>query len=581
MTSIGAALRAEYPESNATIRPEVVPLTDTVVGNARKTLYTMLGAVGFVLLIACANIANLLLIRASTRETEMALRTALGAGRARIIRQLITESVLLSIGGAIIGGILAVWAVDLVRVLSPNGLPRIDDIAIDARVLAFTASLAVVTGVLFGLVPAIYAARPELSQMLRDSGRSSSARRSSNRARSALVVAEVGLAVVLLVGAGLLIRSYVKLMQVDPGFHPERVTSFSVSLPGLKYRYDRDRNRFADAVIDSLEQLPGTRAVAVALSRPMQDVGMRTSFDIDGQPKAGPNERLLAAVRPVSADYFRALGIPLLRGRAFTRSEERFGPPPAIVVSQAFAKKYFPNENAIGRHITLGISHDTAEDNETAVTSRGEIVGIVGDVKQRQLQEEPYPAVYLPHGTFPESDMSFLVRSDADPSTIVTAIRRRVSTIDREMPVYDIETMGDAISGSLTTPRFYTVLLGGFAGLALLLAALGIYGVVSYGVAQRVRELGIRIALGATDERILKLVLGQGLALVVTGLVVGVGGAAVLMRLLASLLFGVDPRDGATFTIVVFVLAAVAVLASYLPARRASRVDPVIAMRAG
>ncbi len=579
MKGIGAALQAEYPESNATIRPVVEPLIDTMVGNARTMLYTMLGAVGFVLLIACANIANLLLIRASTRETEMAVRTALGAGRGRIMSQLITESVLLSVVGALIGGTVAAWLIDVVKAFSPRGLPRIGEIAIDGRVLAFTAGLAMLTGFLFGLVPALYTARPELSQMLRDSGRSSSARRSTNRVRSMLVVAELGLAVVLLVGAGLLIRSYVKLMHVDPGFQPEHVLTFNVSLPSAKYRYDRDRNRFTDAVIDSIEHLPGTRAAAVALSRPMQNVGMRTSFDIDGRPKAGPTARLLTAVLPVSSGYFQALGIPLLRGRYFTRDEDRFGLPPVVVVSEAFVKKYFPNEDALGKSITLGISHDTAEDNKTSVTSRGEIVGIVRDVKQRQLREEPYPAVYLPHGTFPESDMSFIVRSSADLSTLTGAIRRRVSAIDPEMPVYEVETMTGAISGSLTEPRFFTFLLGGFAGLALLLAALGIYGVISYGVAQRTRELGIRIALGATNERILRLVLGQGIALIVVGLIAGVGGAVVLVRLLASVLYGVDPRDLATFIIVPIVLAGVGVLASYLPARRASRVDPVIAMR--
>jgi putative ABC transport system permease protein len=580
LQSIGAALTAEYPESNATIKPVTQPLMDTLVGNARTGLYTMLGAVGFVLLIACANIANLLLIRASTRETEMALRTALGAGRGRIMRQLITESVLLSIGGAMIGGALAAWSVDLVKALSPSGLPRINDITIDGRVLAFTAGLAILTGVIFGLVPALYTARPELAQMLRDSGRSSSARRSSNRARSLFVIAEVGLAVVLLVGAGLMIRSYVKLIQVDPGFRPEHVVTFTVSLPELKYRFDRDRNRFVSSVLDAVNQMPGTQASGVAMSRPMQTIGMRTTFDIDGRPKAAPNARLLADLRPVSSDYFRALGIQLVKGRFFTKAEDGWGPPPAVVVSEQFAKKYFPDGDALGKHITLGVSHDTAEDNKTGVTSRGEIVGIVRDVKQRRLSEQPSPAVYLPHGTFPQSDLSFVVRSDAELSTLTAAIRRRVAEIDPEMPIYDMETMSSAISASLTQPRFYTVLLGGFAGLALLLAALGIYGVISYGVAQRVRELGIRIALGATNDRILKLVLGQGLGLVAVGLVFGIVGAIMLMHLLASLLFGVQPRDLLTFTTVPVLLAGVALIASYLPARKAARVDPVVAMRA-
>jgi predicted permease len=578
LRSISEALAKEFPESNTTIRANVLPLGDVVVGNARATLLTMLGAVGFVLLIACANVANLLLIRASTRETEMALRTALGAGRTRIVRQLITESLILSVGGAMLGTAVAMWAVDLVVALGPRGLPRVSEIAVDGRVLAFTAGVSVLTGLLFGMVPALYAARPELAQMLRDSGRSSSARRATGRARSFLVITEVSLAVVLLVGSGLLIRSYVKLLEVDPGFRPEHVTTFSVSVPALKYPYDRDRNRFAAEVIASLRQLPGSQNAAVAFARPMQNIGMRTSFEVEGRPPAGPEARLLTAVRPVSSGYFATLGIPIVKGRAFTAAEEHFGPPPVVVVSEEFAKKYFPNGDAIGKHITLGIDHDTAQDN-TPVTSKGEIVGVVPDVKQNTLKEVAMPALYLPHGTFPQSDMSFVVRSNADVTTLASAIRRQLAQVDAQMPIYDLETMDDAISGSVAQPRFYMGLLSGFAGLALLLAALGIYGVISYGVSQRVRELGIRIALGATNERILKLVLGQGLGLVAVGVVVGVAASVLLTRVLGSMLYGVTATDLPTLLLVPLTLAATAAVASYLPARRAAQVDPVIAMR--
>jgi predicted permease len=580
MLSISEALRQEYPESNATVRAAVVPLEDTIVGGARGTLYTMLGAVGFVLLIACANIANLLLIRASTRESEMALRTALGAGRGRIMRQLITESVLLAVAGAAIGAAIAAWGVDFVVTFAPRGLPRATDIAIDGRPLAFTAGLALFTGVLFGLVPALYAARPELAQMLRDSGRSASARRASGRARASLVVVEVALSVILLVGAGLLIRSYMRLMAIDPGFRPEHVISFNVNVPDLKYPFDRDKNRFADRVVDALRQLPGTQAVAVSLTRPMQEAGMRTSFDIEGRPAAPANARLVAAVRPVTADYFSVLGIPLRAGRLFTRAEDGFGPPPVVVVSEAFVQKYFPNESPIGKRITLGLSHDTAEVGKTSVAPKGEIVGVVADVKQNTLRESPYPAVYLPQRTFPLNAMSFVIRSTAEPSTIAAEIRRRVADVDAELPIYDLETMTDAISGSIAQPRFYTSLLTGFAGLALLLAALGIYGVISYSVAQRGRELGIRIALGATNDRIVRLVVGQGLGLVLAGIVLGVVGSIGLMRLLASLLYEVRPTDLPTFLIVPIALAIVAALASWLPARRAASIDPAIAMRA-
>ena len=302
-------------------------------------------------------------------------------------------------------------------------------------------------------------------------------------------------------------------------------------MPELKYPYDRDRNRFADQVIAALRQLPGSRDAAVSLSRPMQSVGMRTSFEIDGRPRSGPNARLFTAVRPVSDGYFNTLSIPIVRGRGFTAAENQFGPPPVVVVSEAFVKKYFPNEDAIGKHVTLGIDHDTAQTN-TPVTSKGEIVGVVPDVKQVALKEAPMPALYMPHGTFPESDMAFVVRSNADVATLAAGIRKQIAAIDPEMPVYDMQTMTEAISGSVAQPRFYMGLLTGFASLALLLAALGIYGVISYGVSQRVRELGIRIALGATHESILKLILGQGLMLVGAGLAAGIVGAVLLTRLL-------------------------------------------------
>ncbi|HEY4132438.1 MAG TPA: ABC transporter permease, partial [Gemmatimonadaceae bacterium] len=576
--AISEALAKQFPESNGTIRATAIPLEEVVVGNARVTLLTMLGAVGFVLLIACANVANLLLVRASNRESEMALRTALGAGRTRIIRQLITESMLLALGGAMLGVAVAMWSVDLVATMSPRGLPRVSDIAVDGRVLAFTLGLTVLTGLVFGMVPAIYAARPQLAQMLRDNGRSASARRATGQLRSTFVIMEVALAVVLLVGAGLLIRSYMKLLEIDPGFRPQHVTTFNVSVPELKYRFDRDRNRFADGVINALRQMPGSQDAAVALSRPMQTMTMRMSFSIDGRAPASPAERLRTAVRPVSSGYFSALGIPLIRGRAFTAAEDHFGPPPVVIVSEEFVKTYFPNEDPIGKRITLGVAHDTAQDN-TPITSAGEIIGVVPDVKQNTLNEAAFPAVYLPHGTFPETDMAFIVRSNADPSTLASAIRTQVSQVDRDMPIYDLETMTDAISGSVAQSRFYMALLGGFAALALLLAALGIYGVISYGITQRVRELGIRIALGATDKKILTLVLGQGLGLVTVGLVLGVIGALLLTQLLSSLLYGVRPTDVPTLLIVPVTLAITAALASFLPARRAARIDPVIAMR--
>ena len=578
MKSMGARLQAEYPKSNSNFGGTSEPLQTSLTGDVRNALLTMFGAVVFVLLIACANVANLLLVRASGREGEMAVRTALGAGRGRIVRQLITESIMLSVFAAMIGGALAGWAVDAIVAFGPRGLPRLDDIAVDARVLVFSAALAIVTGLVFGLVPALHSAKTELGQMLKDGMRGGS-RRATQRTRSALVISEMALAVVLLVGAGLLIRSFVKLVQVNPGFQTEHIVSFDVTLPSKKYPFDRDLRRFAAQLRDGLSSVPGTQSVAVAFARPLEPQGMRASFDIDGRPAAANDKRLLTDIRPASANFFSTMGMHLIRGRGFTDAEESFGPPPVVVVSQAFVKQYFPNENPIGQHITLGITHDTAAP-PSEVKARGLIVGVVNDVHQQGLSMDPYPAVYVGWGTLPINDVAFLVRSRAEAATIAASIRERVHAVDAQLPVYDLSTMESVISESVSEPRFYMVLLAAFAGLALLLAALGIYGVISYSVSQRTRELGIRIALGATQDRVMRLVLGQGMLLTVGGVLAGLVGAYWLMHLLAALLYGVAATDTATFAGVAVILLGVASLASYLPARRAALVDPVIAMRA-
>jgi predicted permease len=579
MAAVGARLQAEYPKSNATFGGTAENLQRSLVGDVRGTLLTMFGAVTFVLLIACANVANLLLVRAAGRETEIAVRTALGAGRGRIIRQLVTESVLLSLAGAVIGGALAAWIVDAIVAFGPKGLPRLENITIDGRVLAFSVTVAVVTGLLFGLVPAYHAARAEIGQMLKESVRGSSGRRGAQRTRSGLVMTEMALAVVLLIGAGLLLRSFATLLQVDPGFRPENVVSFDVSAPSIKYPNDRDLRRFTADVQSNLAAVPGVRSVAVAFARPMSNQGMRVSFDIDGRPKEPAESRLIADVLPATSNFFATMGISVVRGRTFTSAEENWGPPPVVVVNKAFVAKYFPTEDPLGKHITLGVTHDTLA-TPSPVTSKGEIIGVVGNVRQFGLREDPYPAVYQGWGTFPLNDMSFLIRSNSEPAQLAAAIRDRVHAIDPAMPIYNIQTMEQAISESIAQPRFYTLLLTGFAGLALLLAGLGIYGVVSYSVSQRTRELGIRIALGATQDRVVRLVIGQGIALTVAGVTIGLIGAYWLVHLLATLLYGITATDAVTFVGVSAVLLGVAWLASYLPARRASRVDPVIAMRA-
>jgi len=507
------------------------------------------------------------------------VRTALGAGRARIIRQLITESLMLSALGAVIGGAIASWAVDAIVAFGPRGLPRLDEVSVDSRVLGFSVIVALVTGLAFGLVPSLHSVKSELGQMLKENGRGSSGRRAAQRTRSALVIGEMALAVVLLIGAGLLIRSFVKLVQVDPGFRPEHVVSFDVSLPEVKYPHDREIRRFASDVRESLASLPGTQSVAVAFARPLEQQGMRVAFDIDGRPPAPADSRLVADVRPASSNFFSTLGMRLVRGRVFTPAEEDFGPPPVLVVTESFVKKYFATEDPIGKRITLGIAHDTAGAN-TSVTARGEIVGVIHDVHQRGLNDDLAPAVYLGWGTLPINDVSFLVRSNNDSQTLAAAIRERVHGVDPTMPIYDVRTMEAAVSESVAQPRFYMMLLSAFAALALLLAAIGIYGVISYSVSQRTRELGIRIALGASQDRVVRLVLGQGMGLTLIGICGGLVGSYWLVHLLAAMLFGIGATDALTFGTVAIVLLGVAALATYLPARRAARVDPVIAMRA-
>jgi predicted permease len=579
LLTISERLAAQYPESNATFRGMVQPLTEYIVGDVEKALYTMFGAVAFVLLIACANIANLLLVRAAGRETEIAVRTALGAGRSRIVRQLVTESVLLSVIGAVVGTALAAWVVDGVVAFGPQGLPRLEDIVVDGRVLAFSIGLAIVTGILFGLVPAVHAARGEIGQLLKEGVRGSRGGRAAQQTRALLVVSEMALAVILLVGAGLLIRSFVKLTHVDPGFHTEQLLKFSVSVPQKKYPYDRDRRRFADDVMGKLVSLPGTQSVAVSFDRPMQRMGMYVTFEVDGRPLSRADSRPAAAVHPAGSTYFSTLGVRLLRGRFYTKQEETFAVPPVLVVNESFARKHFPNEDALGKHITLGIDHDTAQSG-TSVTTKGEIVGIVADVKQLGLATPPAPDIYVPFGVFPLEEMNFFVRSTADAGALANGVRARMREVDAALPIYEFSTMQQAVAESVSQPRFYMMLLSGFAVLALVLAALGIYGVISYSVSQRTRELGIRIALGATHERVVRLILSQGVALTTAGVAIGLLGAYWLTELIAALLFGVTKADPVTFVGVAAMLLGVAWLASYLPARRAARVDPVIAMRA-
>ena len=578
LATIGRRLEARYPQSNTHIGGTAQPLREQIVGDVRPALWAMMGAVGFVLLIACANVANLLLVRASAREAEVAVRAALGAGRGRIVRQLVTESVLLAVVAAILGAMLATWAVQTVVAFGPAGVPRLDEVAVDGGTLLFTAMIALVTGVLFGLVPALHASRVGLSQVLRE-GRRGSSRGGARRTRSALVVAEMALAVVLLAGAGLLLRSFVRLTHVDPGFRTDHLTSFNVTIADAKYPYDRQKNAFVARLSEQLERLPGAEGVAVSSVRLLSGRGMITVLDIAGRPSPGPGNKPASAVDPASPGYFHAIGLPLVQGRLYTAADDRPDARQVVVVNQELVRRYFPNENPIGQHITLGISHDTAQTG-MEIASGGEIIGVVGDVKVLGLAREPYPMTYVPFGALPVNDLSVVVRSSADPRLIESGIRAAVRAVDPELPVYGLATAEQIVGDSVSQPRFYLLLIGAFAAIALLLAALGIYGVISCTVSERTRELGIRIALGASSERVVRLVLGEGLWLTIGGVVLGLVAAFALTRLIASLLFGVGAVDPLTFAGVSVLLVGVAAMASWLPARRAARVDPVIAMHA-
>ena len=579
LSHIARRLEQQYPESNANFGATAIPLREAIVGNVRPALLVMLAGVGFVLLIACANVANLLLVRASTRETEIAVRTALGAAKRQLVRQLITESMLLALGGSIVGTALAAWAVDAVKAFGPRGVPRLANVAIDTRVLVFSAVVAIVTGVLFGLAPALHAARTNVGQMLKESTRGSSGRRGTRRTRGALVVAEMALAVILLVGAGLLARSFVALTSVDTGYRADNVVTMSVSLPNTKYPWDQQAITFVHQLLDRVRQLPEVQSAAIAFGRPLSENGMRVTFERTDRPPSTPGKRLVADVRVVTPEFFSTLHIPIVAGRGLQTTDSP-NAPPAVVVSQAFVKQFYPNENPLGKHIVLGWGRQRSENKADTVNAGGEIVGVISDVKSLGANEAAPSTVYLPFDQAPLGDVSVLVRATASPALTINNTRSAIKEVDAELPVFDVKLMTDVVSESVAQPRFYAILLGSFAGIALVIAALGIYGVISYAVSQRTRELGIRIALGAQRESVLRLVIGQGLTLTLVGIAVGLAGAFLLTRLIATMLFGVAPSDPLTFVGVAAMFVLVACLASYLPARRAAGVDPIIAMRA-
>ncbi len=571
LTAIAARLEQQYPDTNTHKSLRLDPALKALVGDIRPALLILLGAVACVLLIACANVANLLLARATSRHKEMAIRTALGASRVRVIRQLLTESVMLSLLGGAVGLLLAVWWSDLLIALGKDDIPRAVQVGIDWRVLTFTLGVSLLTGLIFGLAPAFHSSKSELVETLKEGGRGTSAGIRRNRVRNVLVVTELSIAVVLLVGAGLLIQSLYRLQHVNSGLHPENVLTFNVTLPETKYNSDAQSRFFID-LKSRLESTPGVQSASTIFPLPLNGDRFSISFQIEGRPVA-PKDEPSGDFFTTGVGYFRAMGIPLIKGRDFD-DRDKHGSTPVIIISEMFARQHFPNEDPIGKRVHPGISSIEGEES----TMR-EIIGVVGDVRNRSLDVEPKVAYYVPQTQVPFTQMVTVVKTNSEPRGFIPTVTKQVAAMDQDLPLFGVKSMEEYLSASVAAPRFSTTLLSIFAGVALVLTIVGLYGVMSYSVAQRTNEIGIRLALGAQSRDVLLMVVKQGSTLILLGLVIGMAGAYALTRLIASLLFGVTAKDPFTFAAVAVLLAVVALLACYVPAWRATKVDPMEALR--
>jgi putative ABC transport system permease protein len=567
MAGIAAQLEREVPDYDTGWGTTVLPLMEQVVGSSRRIMLIVLGAVSLVLLIACANVANLMLARAAARERELSVRAALGAPRWRLARQALAESVLLAVAGGSAGLLLASWGVDLLVAAAPAGVPRLSDIHLDPRVFAFTAVVSIAVGVLFGRPAALR--RPGQAQGLPSSATRTTAGLPATRLRGALVIAQVSLAIVLLVGAGLLVRSIRRLVAVDPGFDPRDVAAVNINLPAATYRDSASQVAFYDQLLGRVRAIPGVRSAAIVSWLPMTDGDARTGLTVVGRPTPAPGQGPTAAIRSVDPGYFEAMRIPLKRGRALAGTD-RPGTVPVAVISEAMAHRLWPGEDPVGQQVRVRWAHPERQ---------VEIVGVVGDVRHGGLDAEVQPTLYYPFAQEPQGEMSLVLRSNLPPTTLTSGVRDVLRRLDRDLPLRPAVTMYQQIAEMMLDRRYPMFLLSLFAALAVTLAAIGIYGVLAYTVSQRTHEIGVRMALGARPADVLRHVMGAGLALTLTGVGIGSLTAAFAARALGTLLYGVHPADPVTFLAVAALLVAVALLAMALPARRAASTDPMIALR--
>ena len=570
MESIDQWLAQQYPEDNKGRRTILLSLHERIVTTSRSALWILLGAVGLVLLIACANFANLLLARAAGRRQEIVIRAALGAGRWRLIRQMLTESTLLAVLGGAGGLLLAKWGVDLLTALKPANLPRLSSISIDGWVLGFTLGVSLLTGIVFGLLPALSASKLDVNEALKEGGRASTGGVTRHRVRSMLVVSEIALAVVLLIGAGLLIKNMWKLRTIDPGFDPENLLTMRIELPESRYKEIPKQIQFRDRTLEAVTSIPGVQAAMIS-ELPMTE-NLMHNFVIEGRPPVQPGEEPELETRTVAGDYFRTMGIPVLQGREFT-VQDKADSTPVGLVNQSFVREYFPDEDPIGARIAW------ARGNPRRWMT---IIGVVGDVKHYGLNLPEQPAFY---NTYQQQDQAWkrwaymAVRADGNSSNLAGQVKNQIWSVDKQIPVTKLRPMTEVMSASLAAQRFNMTLMGIFAAVALLLAAIGIYGVISYSVTQRTHEIGIRMALGAETGAVLRGVLWEGVLLAGIGVAIGLGAAFAATRVMSSLLFGVSTTDPLIFASIAIILIGVALGATFIPARRATKVDPMIALR--